>query len=102
MFADHLDRLDEAVMTHLGDGTCTYRGTGQGSGFVAEGIAYILDRDFEAQNDDQVAFRVTTVSVLVSDVPSSTQGDQIETPARTWQVQQILEDDGSWRRLYVT
>lgn len=97
-FADHLDRLDGAVMTHLGDGPCTY----QGAGFVASGIEHILERDFEAQDDDQVAMRVTTISVRLSDVVTSRQGDTLVTPARTWTVQQILEDDGHMRRLYVT
>nr|WP_175488809.1 hypothetical protein [Halomonas muralis] len=85
-------------MTHLGDGPCTY----QGAGLVASGIEHILERDFEAQDDDQVAMRVTTISVRVSDVTTSRQGDTIATPSRTWTVQQILEDDGHIRRLYVT
>lgn len=98
MFSDHLDRLDEAVMTHLGDGRCDYLGRG----FIAEGIDHILDRDFEVQDENQVARYVTTISVLVSAVAKSRQGDTVATPDRQWKVQEILEDDGRWRRLWVS
>lgn len=97
-FADLTGRLDEAVMQHLGDGLCTY----QGAAFIAQDIDHILDRDHEVYGEDQVAMRVTSISVLVSDVPTSRQGDTIATAARTWNVQQVLEDDGHLRRLYVT
>ncbi|SHK53786.1 head-tail joining protein [Halomonas caseinilytica] len=97
-FQDHLDRLDEAVMTHLSDGTCDY----QGSASSATGIPYMLDHDFEVDDENQVPMHVTTVSVQVSDVATSRQGDQIVTPSRTWDVQQILEDDGHMRRLWVS
>lgn len=97
-FSDHADRLDEAVMRHLGDGPCTY----QGSGFVAQGAPHILDRDWEVYDENQVAMRVTTVSVWASSVPESRQGDQVITADRTWTVQQILEDDGYMRRLWVS
>lgn len=98
MFADHLDRLDEAVMTHLGDGHCDYHGRG----FTAVGIDYILDRDFDVQDENQVARYDTTISVLVSAVATSRQGDTIATPDRQWTVQELLEDDGRWRRLWVS
>ncbi|MDT8895477.1 hypothetical protein RSO41_12505 [Halomonas sp. I1] len=97
-FQDHIDRLDEAVMTHLSDGTCDY----QGSVSSAQGVPHILEHDFEVQDDDQVAMHVTTVSVWVSDVATSRQGDKIITPSRTWTAQQILEDDGHMRRLWVS
>ncbi|MES3674606.1 hypothetical protein QC589_01480 [Halomonas elongata] len=97
-FQDHLDRLDEAVMTHLSDGTCDY----QGSSSSASGVRYMLDHDFEVYDENQVAMHVTTVSVHVNDVATSRQGDQIVTPSRSWTVQQILEDDGHLRRLWVS
>lgn len=97
-FADHANRLDEAVMQHLGDGTCTYTG----AGFVAKDIGHILDRSHEVYDENQLAQRVTAISVMVADVPTSRQGDTITTASRTWTVQQVLEDDGYLRRLYVT
>lgn len=98
-FNDHLDRLDEAVESHLSDGTCRYETSG---GTVIENVPYILDRDFEAQDADQVALRVTTISVRPSRVSSSAFGDTITAAGHVWKVQEILEDDGQWRRLYVT
>lgn len=98
-FNDHLDRLDEAVESHLSDGTCRYETSG---GTVIEDVPYILDRDFEAQDNDEVALRVTTISVRSSRVSSSEFGDVITAGGRAWKVQEILEDDGQWRRLYVT
>lgn len=97
-FADHSRRLDEAVMSHLGDGPCSY----QGADGALPGVSHILDLDFEVMDEDQVAMRVTTVSVRVLDVARSRQGDKVVTPARTWTVQQILEDDGHIRRLWVS
>lgn len=84
-------------MSHLADGTCTYRGA-----TLTEDIAYILEHDFEVYDDDQVAMRVTTVSVWSSEIGKTSMGDTIETPDRTWRVQQILEDDGHVRRLWVS
>ena len=97
-FADLNHRLSEAVMTHLHDGDCQY----QGSGVTHTDVRYALDVDFEVYDQDQVAMRVTTISVQISQVPSSKQGDQIITPSRTWTVQQTLEDDGYLRRLWVS
>lgn len=97
-FADHSRRLDEAVMSNLGDGPCNY----QGADGVLAGVSHILDLDFEVMDEDQVAMRVTTVSVRVLDVARSRQGDKVVTPVRTWTVQQILEDDGHIRRLWVS
>lgn len=69
---------------------------------TASQILVILDRDFEVQDEDQVAMRVVTISVMVADVATSRQGDTIVLPGRTWTVQQILEDDGHTRRLWVS
>lgn len=69
---------------------------------TASQIPVILDRDFEVMDEDQVAMRVTTISVQVSLVATSRQGDSIALPGRTWTVQQILEDDGHIRRLWVS
>lgn len=97
-FANLSDRLHEAVMTHLHDTRADY----QGASATAADIRVILDRDWEVHDQDQVAMRVTTVSVRVADVASSQQGDQIITADRTWTVQQTLEDDGHLRRLWVS
>lgn len=69
---------------------------------TASQVPVILDRDFEVMDEDQVAMRVITISVQVSDVASSRQGDTVTLGARTWTVQQILEDDGFIRRLWVS
>lgn len=97
-FDDYADRLNEAVMSYLGDGIGTYRG----SGFTVMEARYILDRDFEVYDEDQVAMRVTSLTVEVTAVPSSRQGDSLTTADQTWTVQQILNDDGQLRRLWVT
>jgi len=74
----------------------------QGSEFTANGVLAIKDDSFEVYDQDQVAMRVTTFSVQVTDVATSRQGDMIMQPNRTWKVQQILEDDGRVRRLWVS
>lgn len=74
----------------------------QGSGFTANGVLAIKDDSFEVYDQDQVAMRVTTFSVQVTDVATTRQGDMIMLPNRTWKVQQILEDDGRVRRLWVS
>lgn len=74
----------------------------QGSGFTANGVLAIKDDSFEVYDQDQVAMRVTTFSVQVTDVATTRQGDMIMLPNRTWKVQKILEDDGRVRRLWVS
>lgn len=74
----------------------------QGAGYAVSDVLAIKDDSFEVYDQDQVAMRVTTISVQISQVPSSKQGDQIITPSRTWTVQQTLEDDGYLRRLWVS
>ena len=99
MFGDYLSRLNEAVITHLSDGLCTYQ---PAVGVVTLDVPYQLDLSYEVYDQDQVAMRVATVLVPVEKVPASKQGDQIVLPDRTWTVQQSLEDDGDWRRLWVS
>ncbi|WP_311949248.1 head-tail joining protein [Halomonas piscis] len=93
-FSDHSRRLTQAVSIHLWDGLCQYNGT--------PGVVHQLEKDWEVMDDDQVAMRVTTICIMVKDVAKSRQGDQIITPGRTWTVQQVLEDDGHVRRLWVS
>lgn len=74
----------------------------QGSESSSPELYVVLDRGYEVYDQDQVAMHVTTISVLVADVATSRQGDAISVPGRTWTVQQILEDDGFERRLWVS
>lgn len=74
----------------------------QGSESSSPELYVVLDRGYEVYDQDQVAMHVTTISVLVADVATSRQGDAIAVPGRTWTVQQILEDDGFERRLWVS
>ncbi|MFS8174984.1 hypothetical protein [Vreelandella titanicae] len=63
----------------------------------------VLERNWEPYSDDQqLAGRINTISVMVADVPSSKQGDTIQVPGKTWIVEEIIEDDGHVRRLWVT
>lgn len=118
-FADLNRRLNEAVMTHLSDDLADYEHQGA---VTASQIRVILDRDYEVYDENQVAMHIATVSVMVQDVPRSQQGDVIIMPADGWlssrywgnpdfwaevpkqrrRVQQILEDDGHMRRLWVS
>lgn len=74
----------------------------QGSESSSPELYVVLDRGYEVYDQDQVAMHVTTISVLVADVATSRQGDTITLPGRTWTVQQIIEDDGFERRLWVS
>lgn len=74
----------------------------QGNGYTASGVLAIKDDSFEVYDQDQIAMRVTTISVQSADVPTSRQGDRIATPSRTWTVQETLDDDGHVRRLWVS
>ena len=74
----------------------------QGSESSNPELYVVLDRGYEVYDQDQVAMHVTTISVLVKDVATSRQGDAIALPGRTWTVQQILEEDGFERRLWVS
>lgn len=69
---------------------------------TAPGIDLHFDSSYVVYDENGLAQRVTAISVLVVDVPESRQGDRIALPGRTWEVQQILEDDGHVRRLYVS
>lgn len=98
-FGDHLNRLNEAVVKHLSDGLATYTPT---SGPALLEVPYQLDLSFEIYDQDQVAMRVATILVPVERVPESRQGDTVAVPGRAWRVQQVLEDDGQWRRVWVS
>ncbi|MDN3525640.1 hypothetical protein QWY79_10225 [Halomonas sabkhae] len=70
---------------------------------TAPGILVVIDRDWQVYDKDQLPMRVTTISVMSADVPQSEQGDQINVASdRTWTVQEVLEDDGHERRLWVS
>lgn len=91
-------RLNDAIAQHLGDGVCDYSGVSE-----ALGVVFIHERGFEQyQNDGSLANFNDTIEVRSCDVPESRMGDTIVTPERTWHVEQILADDGYWRRLFVT
>lgn len=89
---------------------------------TASQIRVVLDRDYEVYDENQVPMHVATISVMVKDVPRSQQGDEVVLPADSWltarywdnpdfwaqapkqrrRVQQVLEDDGFIRRLWVS
>lgn len=99
-FGDHINRLDEAVMQHLSDGTCTYQGTATNG----VEVPYMLERDVQLYDDEGPARIATTIEVQVSAIGDgrSRQGDRVITPSRTWTVQQVIKDDGHWRTMEVT
>lgn len=96
-FGRALDRLHRVGMSRLADSVGDYAGAS-----TATGIELMIDRSHEVYDEDQVAMRITAVSVQVADVPTSRQGDTIATVGRVWTVQQVLEDDGHLRRLWVS
>ena len=98
-FGQYANRLNEAVVNNLSDGLCTYQPKG-GAALVE--IPYQLDLSHEVYDQDQVAMCVATILVPVERVAASGQGDTIALANRTWTVQQTLEDDGYWRRLWVS
>lgn len=98
-FDQYASRLNEAAMQHLSDGQATYTPS---SGPALLEVPYQLDLSHEVYDQDQVAMRVATILLPVERVPESRQGDTIALPGRTWRVQQVLEDDGQWRRVWVS
>lgn len=73
------------------------------AGVLIPGIWVILDRDWEAYGDDQqLAGRITTISVMTADVALSNQGHKVITPAKVWTVEEVVSDDGHIRRLWVS
>lgn len=98
-FDQYASRLNEVAMQHLSDGTATYT---PASGAALLAVPYQLDLSHEVYDQDQVAMRVATILLPVERVPESRQGDTVAVPGRTWRVQQVLEDDGQWRRVWVS
>jgi hypothetical protein len=96
-FSDALNRLSQAVRERLSD----TRGNYVSPSATYADVPLIIDRAFELYREEQLAERVTTISVLCADIPTSSSADVIETPERSWRVYQILEDDGQLRRLRV-
>lgn len=93
-------QMDDAIMQHVRDGTCTYQGT------LATGteVPYLLERDIEVFDEQGPAGLATTIQLQVSAIGGgrSRQGDSIVTSDRAWKVQRVLKDDGHWRVLEVT
>ncbi|RUR51415.1 head-tail joining protein [Vreelandella populi] len=73
------------------------------AGVLISGVWVVIDRDWESYSDDQqLAGRITTISVMTTDIARSDQGDTVITPAKTWTVEEVVADDGHIRRLWVT
>ena len=86
-------RVGQRVMSQ---GRATYEGARVPNG-RAEGITAVLDRDYELFDEDQVAIRVSVMSIEVQQVPESQQGDVIIRPGERWTVGPTIEDDGHMR-----
>lgn len=97
VFDDEVRTDEAAIFAEAGD-LADY----QGADVSASDIYVVVDKAFEIYDADQLAMRVTTISVRSADVARVSQGDTIKLPPRTWVVQQILEDDGHVRRLWVS
>jgi hypothetical protein len=98
-FARATARANRVFMDRLSDGHATYT---PASGPALLEVPYQLDLSHEVYDQDQVAMRVATILLPVERVPESRQGDTVAVPGRTWRVQQVLEDDGQWRRVWVS
>ncbi len=98
-FARATARANRVFMDRLTDGTATYTPV---SGPALLEVPYQLDLSHEVYDQDQVAMRVATILIPVECVSESRQGDTVALPDRTWRVQQVLEDDGQWRRVWVS
>lgn len=98
-FARATARANRVFMDRLSDGNATYTPT---SGPALLAVPYQLDLSFEMYDPEGMARRVTTILLPVALVPHSALGDQVVTPARTYHVEQVIEDDGDWRRVWVT
>jgi|GEM_PF-1762769 hypothetical protein len=98
----NLERLTtRAGFRAFSQGGAVYRG-GRVPNGVVRGIKAVLDRNYEVYDDDQIARRVTVIAVLVAQVPVSERRDTIERDGQTWQVHQVLDDDGFERVLEVS
>lgn len=86
-------RVGQRVMSQ---GRATYEGAHVPGGVVA-GITAVLDRDYELIDDDQMAIRVSVMSIEVAQVPTSTEGDVITRQGQRWHVGPTIEDDGHMR-----
>lgn len=98
-FARATARANRVFMDRLSDGLATYT---PATGTAILNVPYQLDLEYEVYDQDQLARRVRTVLLPVEHVPATAEGDQIVTPPRTWRVETILEDDGYWRRVWVS
>ena len=98
-----IERLaTRAGMRVFSQGGAVYRGAGVPGG-VKAGVRAVLDRNFEVYEEDQLARRTTVMSLLVSEVPRTHDGqDTIERDGRVWHVDATLDDDGYERVVEVS
>lgn len=98
-FRDLNDRLNEAVISHLSDGTAIYHTVG---GETRQNVPYELDLSYQvyAEGED-LPQSIKTVEVPVSVVPKFKMGDRIEFDGKRWELLQVVEDDGAFRRLEI-
>jgi hypothetical protein len=99
MWFDLMGQLDSAVSEHLKDGDGVYRPQ---SGVQMEHVPFFLDRDYQTYDENQLPQIVSTISIPSSTIAKSRTGDVFITSGREWKIHQTLEDDGNWRRLYVS
>ena len=105
-FGDHLSRMDAAIVTHLTDGKGEYI-SGPASEYIAGSssipdVPYLLDRDYQIYDDNQLPQVITTISIPSNAIERSRAGDRFIVGGKEWKIHQTLEDDGHWRRLYVS
>jgi hypothetical protein len=97
-FGDHLSRMDAAIINHLRDGDGTYIA---GASTLTD-VPYLLDRDYQTYDENQLPQIITTISIPSSTIERSRSSDRFIANGKEWKVHQTLEDDGHWRRLYVS
>ena len=97
-FGDHLSRMDAAIVTHLTDGQGVYIA---GATSIPD-TPYLLDRDYQIYDDNQLPQVINTISIPSSVIDKSRAGDRFVVGGKEWKIHQTLEDDGHWRRLYVS
>lgn len=100
-FDQYASRLNEAAISHLSDGLCTFRPGEDGRPDVLD-VPYQFDNAFEVFDEQGLSMHVKTVLLPVDRVGDVDRKATVTINGKVWRYSSLIEDDGYFVRIGVT
>lgn len=100
-FDQYASRLNQAAVSHLSDGLCTFHPGEDGRPDVLD-VPYQFDNAFEVFDEQGLSMHVKTVLLPVDLVGDVDRMANFTINGRVWKFNRPIEDDGYFVRIEVT